>query len=292
MEEISLAQIRQLLDESFSDEEIDILCFDNFMEVYSNFTTGMTKVQKLLRLLSYCQSRERLSELIVLLNRARPGLLERRFPTLISRINISESIAPESESDSTEDLGYLDAIESFEDHFKSVTDSMKRMTEATQDVSTQMGSGTTQVNALQASGNTVNAREAKRVVNRTADDLETFAKRMEAEVPIFTKAFQRGIIVLNKAMTLLDDFSGDTKEQIVQVRSMLQQLETVIDSSDSPLQAFRNSIARIPRVTTTFNKSKRHAVGALDSLLVELARSKATVRDAQSVLNGFDGTES
>lgn len=288
MEGISLAEIRQLLDESFSDEEIDILCFDNFMEVYSNFTTGMTKVQKLLRLLSYCQNRERLSELIVLLNRARPGLVERRFPTL----SLGESIEPELESNSTEDLGYLDAIESIEDQFNSVTTSMERMTEATQDLSTQMGSGTTQVNALQTSGNTVNPREAKRVVNRTADDLEVFAKRMEAEIPIYTNAFQRAIITLNKAMTLLDDFSGDRDEQIVQVRTMLQQLEVSIDSSDSPLQSFRNSIARLPRVTTAFNRAKRHAVGALDSLLVELARSKAAVRDAQSVLNGLDATDS
>jgi len=92
-------------------------------------------------------------------------------------------------------------------------------------------------------------------------------------------------------MTLLDDFSEDTEEQVVQIRSMLQQLEASIDSSDSPTLAYRDSIARIPRVTTTFNKAKRHAVGVLDSLLVELAKSKTIVRDAQNILNGLSNAE-
>jgi len=64
--------IRQFLFDFFNDAELATLCFDFFPEVQDNFTAGMTKQQKILELLGYCQRREVVPNLLAALQRVRP----------------------------------------------------------------------------------------------------------------------------------------------------------------------------------------------------------------------------
>ena len=57
------AELRQLVMTYFSDDELNALCFDYFPEVLNNFTTGMTKSQKVIELLSYCERRDLMENL-------------------------------------------------------------------------------------------------------------------------------------------------------------------------------------------------------------------------------------
>jgi hypothetical protein len=86
----TLANIRRFLTEQFSDQELTELCFDHFHEVYRNFGAGATVNAKALALVDYCQRRDRLPELLAVLEReraepfrrvfgARPGAADRRL---------------------------------------------------------------------------------------------------------------------------------------------------------------------------------------------------------------------
>ena len=55
------AAIRDLLNTTFSDEEIAVLSFDYFPSVYDNFASGMSKGQKIQQLIDYCRRRRALS---------------------------------------------------------------------------------------------------------------------------------------------------------------------------------------------------------------------------------------
>ena len=57
------AELRQFIMTYFSDDELSALCFDYFPEVLNNFTTGMTKSQKVIELLSYCERRDLMENL-------------------------------------------------------------------------------------------------------------------------------------------------------------------------------------------------------------------------------------
>lgn len=57
------AELRQFIMTYFSDDELNALCFDYFPEVLNNFTTGMTKSQKVIELLSYCERRDLMENL-------------------------------------------------------------------------------------------------------------------------------------------------------------------------------------------------------------------------------------
>jgi hypothetical protein len=64
--------IRDFLTRYFSDEELTTLCFDHFPEVHNNFSSGMSKGQKIQLLIDHCTRREVMPDLLKVLAEARP----------------------------------------------------------------------------------------------------------------------------------------------------------------------------------------------------------------------------
>jgi len=95
------SEIRQFLATAFNDEELTMLCFDHFRAVYQNFSTGMTKGQKVQLLLDYCIRRAVLPQLLTTLNSERPQqftdwssqLTSRDDSTFLSQAEDSASLA-------------------------------------------------------------------------------------------------------------------------------------------------------------------------------------------------------
>lgn len=75
----SFADIRLFLIEFFNDEDLNSLCFDHFREVYNNFTADMPISRKARELIDYCIRRDRLPELLVIIQRERPEPYRRIF---------------------------------------------------------------------------------------------------------------------------------------------------------------------------------------------------------------------
>ena len=67
------AAIRDLLNTTFSDEEISVLSFDYFPSVYADFSTGMTKGQKVQQLIDYCVRRGLIPQLLATIQKERPA---------------------------------------------------------------------------------------------------------------------------------------------------------------------------------------------------------------------------
>jgi nucleoside phosphorylase len=95
-----LAALRELLNVAFSDEELMSLCFDRFPEVYNNFSTGMSKGQKIQQLLDYGTRREQLPALVAEI-RARNPAQYKRYEGRLGSIPTSgapSASAPDAES--------------------------------------------------------------------------------------------------------------------------------------------------------------------------------------------------
>jgi hypothetical protein len=71
------AALRDLLNAAFNDEELTTLCFDYFRPVYDDFAGGMSKGQKVQRLLDYCSRRELVDELLAAVRKANPAQFRR-----------------------------------------------------------------------------------------------------------------------------------------------------------------------------------------------------------------------
>jgi 3',5'-cyclic AMP phosphodiesterase CpdA len=68
----NMAAVRELVMNSFSDEEITTMCFDHFPDVYHKFGGGMSKVQKVQALLEQCRTKRKLEDLLLLVQKYNP----------------------------------------------------------------------------------------------------------------------------------------------------------------------------------------------------------------------------
>ena len=73
------ADIRKFLAELFSDEELTILSYDYFRDVYDDFALGMSKGQKIQRLIERCDHREAIPNLLAALSAERAAQYSARF---------------------------------------------------------------------------------------------------------------------------------------------------------------------------------------------------------------------
>jgi hypothetical protein len=71
------AGIRELIMTAFSDEELVTLCFDYFEPVQQQFSTGMTKGQKVQLLLDHCVRHHQVERLLARLEEHNPGMYTR-----------------------------------------------------------------------------------------------------------------------------------------------------------------------------------------------------------------------
>lgn len=76
--------LRQFLMQTFDDEELTDFCFDYFPGVLEDFTTGMRKTQKVRLLITYCQGRGRLADLLAALERERPQPYQAQFASVLA----------------------------------------------------------------------------------------------------------------------------------------------------------------------------------------------------------------
>lgn len=70
---------RKFLQEFFNDEELTTLCFDYFPQVHNDFTQEMTKNQKIVKFVSFCQRWDRFDELLAVLEQERPEQYHTHF---------------------------------------------------------------------------------------------------------------------------------------------------------------------------------------------------------------------
>jgi hypothetical protein len=72
------AALRDLLTAAFSDEELTTLCFDTFRTIYEDFAAGMSKGQKIQRVLDYCIRYEQVEGLLAAVRKANPTQYDKR----------------------------------------------------------------------------------------------------------------------------------------------------------------------------------------------------------------------
>jgi len=81
------AAIRDLLTAAFSDEELTTLCFDHFRPVYDNYSSGMSKSQKIQLLLDHCVRHDRVETLLNLVRERNPA----QHAHFATRLNTSDA---------------------------------------------------------------------------------------------------------------------------------------------------------------------------------------------------------
>jgi hypothetical protein len=204
-----------------------------------------------------------------------------------SRVNLAAGTATDA-ARSEDDAGILDLMGVFEERFQTVNEIVTRIGSATEDLGARMNQRTAEIDG--ATGD-LSRSEAKRLVNKAADDMNGYVTRAGAEIPILREALRDGIYALGKAATLAADLDQGDLSQVREGRKAVTTLETALDGAHESLSTFRHTIHSLPRMTTMLNKAKAKTLEILDELLQALDDGRRDATEAGKVLDGVLGEE-
>jgi len=173
-----------------------------------------------------------------------------------------------------EELGYLDLIEVGEESFSEVKEIVRRMVEAITAIGNKMTERAKEVDNTKTPEGKPDIRKAKKVIDSAAKDMESFALRMEAEIPLFSKSYYVGIDAYNHAILIYSNELNGDKKEIQRILENARNLRHSIEQATEGINHFRDVVRKLPKFTTEINKSKRHVVLVLDNLLKELMSAK------------------
>jgi len=131
-------------------------------------------------------------------------------------------------------------------------------------------------------------REYRRILNRSADTMETFARQLGEETPAYRDAYSKAIDCYGRATSLLTtDFGADTTEQIEEALGAVESLEDSIVGARAAQSELRGSIAGLPRMTRKLNRGKRLSLAAIDNFDREMQAGLQLTLDVKALMENL-----
>lgn len=170
----------------------------------------------------------------------------------------------------SEEFGLIDYQEIIEDSFRESTESLSRISDATEWIGEQLNKKTAEVNAMTANGNQPSRKTVKDYFIRTAKVMDNFANRIEPEIPIFQEYFEKGIDALSNVINISRDDLGMEQDEIEETKESLSSLIDGILSGINGMNEFLQSVNDLPRMSKELNKAKSNVGIKLEDLLNNL----------------------
>jgi len=207
-------------------------------------------------------------------------------------INVVEHVAQPEGSFNEDDDGILDLMEVFEDQFAELGEISTRIATATEEIGQKMADRTAEMEALprDPQGN-ANRKDAKRLIGKAASDMKQYTARIEAELPLFRDAMNTGMNSFVKAATMSVDITT-TEDDLQQANEGLDAVIAVrgtLATSKESMSGFRETIAKLPRMTTELNRAKRGVTNTLDGLLAEFTNGETLLAESEKVIRDLIG---
>jgi len=184
--------------------------------------------------------------------------------------------------------GILDLMEVFEERFRTVNEIVTRIGAATEQLGQKMNQRTSEIkDATGAGDRDLSRSEAKRLINKAADDMNQYVMRAGAEIPILRDALSDGIHALGRAATMVVDLDEGDLAKVKEGREAVTTLEVALAGAHESVSGFRHVIHSLPRMTTMLNKAKRSTLETLDEFLQGLEDGRRDASEAGKVIDGI-----
>jgi Domain of unknown function (DUF4062) len=186
-----------------------------------------------------------------------------------------------------EDEGYIDLIERGEEEFQLLGQTIDRISTAVSEVGAKTNERVAELNEVNAAatgtGKPADLKAIKRIANHTAEHLNDFVTRLEAEIPIYASGFKRALDPFMRAVSM-PEIRHDKSQELTPAISSIGKLISTQEAAISSYRGMRDTIAGVPRITTAFNHAKRRAVDSVSHLLEEFEKSLRLTREMESLL--------
>ncbi|MDH5415601.1 MAG: hypothetical protein OEW87_15800 [Flavobacteriaceae bacterium] len=168
-----------------------------------------------------------------------------------------------------DDYGFFDYLESFEDLNDKMCASLNNITEATEKIGENMNKRSEDMNQVSGSNEKNNFIKIKKIIKLSSEDMERYASSLEVQLPIFSSSRAGTLEALSKALVMYRDFEGSI-EDLEELETNLKAMrESALESKVGILQ-FKKTISDLPRITSDFNRSKKHVIQVLNAVEHEL----------------------
>lgn len=208
-----------------------------------------------------------------------------------SRVNTGSHLFIEdaSNEDNEEELGFLDLTERVQDEFLALVEITENIASATTEVGEKVRDRTNEMGDLSKSPRSSNVKSVKRIIEKSAADMDQYSHRMEAEMPLFSNHLNTAMNALTKAAEISIDFSVDEsrvdeiRENVDSIRKFRQTMGSVVEQ----LTEFRDSVSSLPRLTAVLNRSKRRMAQVIQRVIDELDSAQRMAEEAETSLNSI-----
>lgn len=174
-----------------------------------------------------------------------------------------------------DDVGYLDLLEIGEDGLESANLAMEHMSDAVKTIGSKMNDRTLElIKEQEASPNgKIEVRTAKRIVNRTAIDMEEFADRMNTEISIFADSFSKSIDASTRAVVHYSSFDTDNEDTLAGYLEAIKNFISAVTYTIDEERKFHSIIEGLPGFTTKFIRAKKRTLSALGKFDIEMKKA-------------------
>lgn len=169
-----------------------------------------------------------------------------------------------------EEFGLIGYQEMIEDSIRESTESLTRISDATEWIGEQLNKKTNELNAMTANGKQPGRKTLRDYFIRTAKVMDNYASRIEPEIPIFYKYFEKGIDALSNVINISRTDLKVEQEEFEETQQSLSALINGITYSIESMDGFLQSINNLPRMSKELNKTKANVGIKLDDLLDNL----------------------
>ncbi|HWD48751.1 MAG TPA: DUF4062 domain-containing protein [Rhizomicrobium sp.] len=202
-----------------------------------------------------------------------------------TKSNQTELVGGLADGDDFDDEGIIDLSERATDAMKKASQLIMHMNAAITELGDQIRSRTSELSDLKIYGkSTTNAPVIKRIANAVADDTELYAQRISVDLPALQREYSSAMEAFGKAAMMSGDDLKEPLEDLEKALSAFQDTRNTIFSVKEKVAALRDSIASTPRMTTAFNKARRHAVNATNDFLQFLENAENQSSGVETVL--------
>ncbi len=184
----------------------------------------------------------------------------------------------------SEDYGLIDYQEMIEDNIRESTESLSRISDATEWIGEQLNKKTAELNGMTANGNQPGRKTLKNYFIRTAKVMDNYASRIEPEIPIFYEHFEKGIDAMSNVINISKTDLNVEQKEIEETQESLTSLINGISYSIESMDGFLQSVKDLPRMSKELNKAKSNVGTKLDDLLDNLRISLSIANELEKSL--------
>jgi hypothetical protein len=190
---------------------------------------------------------------------------------------VIEVVAAAEEIDE-EDLGYLDYVEIYDSRMQEMSTIVSTITLATEQVGGQMNARTQELEGV------TSPAAAKKIIKKSADDMESYADILSANIPLLSASRETAMSALSSALVVQAELRNNGDE-LIELRDGITKFRDATNSTRGSLGGFRDVINGMPRMTSDLNRAKRRVVAQLD--LMDMEHEK-TVQNVKNILESVE----